>query len=150
MTFTDFEYKGGTLGQGCYINGFATRPDFYHCKLPVLITVYLMDLGRWQLLNFTEDSYRDETMTQQSWRVDNALAALGSERQRLHDAGGEQDWLLPLSTLVECYWRADREAREQTILRLERKANDPLSLRLARVIAQLPDNRQPVKAVADD
>lgn len=109
-----------------------------------------MDLGRWQLIHFTEDNYRDETMTQQSWRVDNALSALAAERQRLHDAGGEKDWLLPLSTVVECYWRAGREQREQAILRLEQKTDDKLSLRLARVIAQLPNNTQPADAVTDE
>ncbi len=150
MTYTNFQYKGGTLGQGCYINVFATRPDFFHCRLPTLITVCLMDLGRWQLIHFTEDNYRDETMTQQSWRVDNALSALAAERQRLHDAGGEKDWLLPLSTVVECYWRAGREQREQAILRLEQKTDDKLSLRLARVIAQLPNNTQPADAVTDE
>lgn len=149
MAFTDFEYKGGTLGQGCFINGFATRTDFYHCKLPVLTTLQLMDLGRWQLMRFTDDNYRDKTMALQSWRVDNTLSLLSAERQRLGDAGGVQEWLHPMSTLIECYWRADREQREQAILRLQQNNDDPLSLRLARVITQLPDNNHPVSESSD-
>jgi len=139
MTFTDFEFKSGTLGQGCYIHGFATRPGFYHCRLPAFMVLSLMDLGKWQLLAISDDVFRDTTMTSERWRVDNALASLVETQEHLDRHGGNPQTLAPLASSIECYWRANRCIREQVILRLGNRPDDILSKRLARVIAQLPE-----------
>ena len=139
MAFTDFEFKGGILGQGCYINGFATKADFYHCKLPALTILSLMDLGHWQLKMVTGDIYRDEAMQAQSWRIDNLLGTINDARARLPQSNSDSDMLLPLATLMQCYWRANRDVREQAIVRLQNRETDAFCKRLARVLAQLPE-----------
>ena len=139
MTFTDFEFKSGTLGQGCYIHGYATRPGFYHCRLPATMVLSLMDLGRWQLLNICDNIFRDPTMISERWRVDNALATMAQTQSHLSGQGGNPQMLAPLASNIECYWRANRCIREQVILRLGNRQDDALSKRLSRVVAQLPD-----------
>jgi len=169
MTFTDFEFKGGILGQGCYINGFATKPGFYRCQLPALTVLSLMDLGHWQLKSVTGDIYRDQAMQDENWRIDNLLNSINDARLRLRENGSKQnssqevtsphndtprigsnpDMLLPLATQLHCYWRADRNVREQAIVRLQSLETNPFSKRLARVLAQLPETSGSMPAQPD-
>ena len=174
MTFTDFEFKGGILGQGCYINGFATKPGFYRCKLPALTVLSLMDLGHWQLKSVTGDIYRDEAMQEESWRIDNLLSSINDAQLRLQKGGLQKDglqensvhedkpsqsdapqldsnpdMLLPLATLLHCYWRADRNVREQAIVRLQSLETNAFGKRLARVLAQLPETSSSMPAQPD-
>jgi len=118
MTFTDFEFKGGILGQGCYINGFATKPGFYRCKLPALTVLSLMDLGHWQLKSVTGDIYRDEAMQEESWRIDNLLSSINDAQLRLQKVGLQTVTGVPIETY------ANRPSCVYKVLKLTHSVND--------------------------
>jgi len=105
----------------------------------MVVSLALMDLGKWQLLTISGDVFHDTVMSSERWRIDNALTALGDTQTHLSKRGGNPDMLAPLASNIECYWRANRCVREQVTLRLANRRDDILCKRLARVVAQLPD-----------
>ncbi len=163
MSFEQFEYKRGILGQGCYIAGYATRPGLLRCRLPALLVMSLMDLGRWQLLSVSEQFYQDASMQPQSWRIQQLHEHIRHERQRIAGVNsnldnavaldshsdtvtGEADCktqnsegLLPLNSLADFYWRPDSDAIENAIVRLQNYPGDQLKKRFARILEQLPE-----------
>lgn len=146
MSFEQFEYKRGILGQGCYIAGYATRPGLLRCRLPALLVMSLMDLGRWQLISISDEFYQNASMQPQSWRIAQLQEHIGRERQRISSAeknlnmqSPETEGLLPLNSLADFYWWPDADAIENAIVRMQSYKEDPLKKRFARILEQLPE-----------
>lgn len=157
MSFEQFEYKRGILGQGCYIAGYATRPGLLRCRLPALLVMSLMDLGRWQLISFSDQLYQDASMQSQPWRIEQLQEHIDRERMRInvsnnsssndgnHGAadvdlkGLDSEGLLPLNTLADFYWWPNPDAIENAIVRLQGYPADQLKKRFARILEQLPE-----------
>lgn len=139
MSFEKFEYKRGILGQGCFVTGYATRPGLLRCRLPALLAMSLMDLGRWQMITVTENFYFDAGMRPESWRLEQLQQRIANERTRLGTSGLATTGLLPLNNLTDFYWRVDAEAIENAIVRLQGYPGDDLKKRFARILQQLPE-----------
>lgn len=139
MSFEQYQYKSGVLGQGCYISGYATRPGVLRCRLPIMLALSLLDLGHWQLISILEDIYQSPTLQKASWRVENLLEHINNERSRISEDREQTRALMPLNSLADFYWRADTDCREQAIMRLRDYPEDLLKKRLARILAHQPD-----------
>lgn len=157
MSFEQFEYKRGILGQGCYIAGYATRPGLLRCRLPALLVMSLMDLGRWQLISLSDQLYQDASMQSQSWRIEQLQEHIDRERLRINVSNKnsskreqpgsdevdtkrlESEGLLPMNTLADFYWWPDPDAIENAIVRLQGYPADQLKKRFARILEQLPE-----------
>lgn len=137
MSFNNYQFKRGILGQGCYLDGFATRPNLLRCRLPILLVMSLTDLGRWQLIKIDNQIYRTPEMQAASWRVDQLLDTVTQECDLMGSVSAETSGLMPLNTIAEYYWRADSDTLEKAILRLQGFPDDLLKKRLARVLEHL-------------
>jgi len=142
MSFEHYQYKSGILGQGCYLTGFATKPGLLRCRLPVLLALSLTDIGRWQLIEIKDKIYRTPEMQAASWRVEQLLDTIEEERQRLGPGEDHTSGLMPLNPLAEFYWRADSQALENAVLRLQAFPDDLFKKRLARVLENLVNGQQ--------
>lgn len=138
MSFEQFEYKRGILGQGCVVTGYATRPGLLRCRIPAMLAMSLMDFGRWQLITISDEFYVEAAMQSQSWRIEQLHQQIADERSRVDVNGGETLGLLPLNSLADFYWQVDDEAIENAVARLQSYPKDDLKKRFARVLQQLP------------
>ncbi len=139
MSFEQFEYKRGIMGQGCFVAGYATRPGLLRCRIPALLAMSLMDFGRWQLIKISDEFYLESAMQPQAWRLEQLHQHTAEERSRVGVSGDETQGLLPLNSLADFYWQVDNEAIENAVLRLQTDPQSDLKKRFARVLQQLPE-----------
>lgn len=143
MSYEQFEYKRGILGQGCFVAGYATRPELLRCRIPTLLAMSLMDFGRWQLISISNEFYLDAAMQAESWRLEKLHQHIADERLRVGANEHETEGLLPLNSLADFYWQIDDEAIENAIARLQTCPDDDLKKRFARILLQLPELAPP-------
>ena len=120
-------------------------PELLRCRLPALLVMSLMDLGRWQLICISDQFYQDASMQSQSWRIEQLQEHICRERHRINgidiasdhpvkpsnsttteNRGQKTEGLLPLNSLADFYWWPTADAIENSIMRLQAYPGDQL------------------------
>lgn len=172
MSFEQLSYKSGILGQGCSLRRYLSKPDMIRCRLPALLVLQLMDLGRWQYICDSGDIYLPAELEDQRFAIQRFHETVQQQREQLQHSAGPRKisktthetagiakldassgstsqkttaqesstaasaslGIMPLNTLIDVWWSADRPTLELAIVRLQQFPDEQLKKRLSRIL----------------